>query len=253
METPGPAACRPRPCILSTFLWDTLIFPPVRLAGRIVFALYFRGRILRDQPAPSDGPFILVGNHTSILDGILVHGVSRRALRIFVAAEWVAWAPLRLLFRIMGAIPVDRDRRNPDSFEAAVAALERGEPVALFPEGGIREDGTLGPFRHGAARLALRTGAPVVPSAIIGSHRAQPWPRPLPRPSRITIRSGEILRFPAASEGRLRPEDVAAATDRIREAMRRLIERGHDARSVAPSPALGGDPASRGAERSGES
>lgn len=204
-----------------------MIFPPARAVGWILFAAYFRGRILREGPAPGKGPFILVGNHSSVLDGILIHGISRRPLRIFVAAEWVDWPPLRPLFRIMGAIPVDRDRRNHDSFDAAVAALERGEAVALFPEGGIRDDGTLGPFRHGAARLALRTGAPVMPSAIIGSYEAQPWPRKLPRPARITIRSGAPLRFPAVPDGRPPHEELAAATERIRDAMRRLLEHGH--------------------------
>lgn len=206
-----------------------MIFPPTRVAGRIAFALYFRGRILRERPAPRKGPFILVGNHSSILDGILIHGVSPRPLRIFVAAEWVDWAPMRAFFRIMGAIPVDRSRRNPDSFDAAVAALRRGEAVALFPEGGIRDNGTLGPFRHGAARLALRTGAPVIPSAIIGSYAAQPWPRKLPRPARITIRSGEPLVFPKVPEAHPPHEPLAAATERIRDAMQRLLELGHGA------------------------
>jgi 1-acyl-sn-glycerol-3-phosphate acyltransferase len=114
--------------------------------------------------------------------------VSRRPLRIFVAAEWVDWAPLRSLFRIMGAIPVDRDRRNPSVAGRRRRGARRGEAVALFPEGGIRPDGTLGPLRHGAARLALRTGAPVVPAAIIGSYDAQPWPRKIPR--RRASRSG---------------------------------------------------------------
>ena len=204
-----------------------MIFPPARLAGLAAFAVYFRGRILRDARAPIEGPFILVGNHVSILDGILIHGVSRRPLRIFVAAEWVDWAPLRALFRIMGAIPVDRDRRNPRSLDSAVAALERGEPVALFPEGGIRPDGTLGPLRHGAARLALRTGAPVVPAAIIGSYEAQPWPRKVPRPARITIRSGTPLTFPVTPDGLPPREALAAASERIREAIAALIARGH--------------------------
>ena len=236
---PGPATRRPRPRILSTFLWDRVILPPARIAGLVAFAGYVRGRIHRDLPPPGEGPFILVANHVSILDGILIHGVSSRPLRIFVAAEWVDWAPLRPLFRIMGAIPVDRDRRNPASFDTAVAALERGEAVALFPEGGIRLDGTLGSFRHGAARLALRTGAPVIPAVIIGSYEAQPWPRRIPRPARITIRSGEPLRF-ARADGRPSHEQLASVTSRLRKAMERLHERGHDGRGQsadAPDPA----------------
>jgi len=215
--------------------------------GRIFFAAYFRGRILRDAPVPREGPLILVGNHSSVLDGILIHGVSRRPLRIFVAAEWVNWAPLRALFRTMGAIPVDRVRRNPESVDAAVAALARGEAVALFPEGGIREEGSLGPFRLGAARLALRTGAPVLPAAIIGSHEAQPWPHKLPRPRRITIRSGEILSF-GAVDPRPAHGDLAAATEQIRDAMAGLIARGHgraeaprEAPREAPAPPPGAD------------
>jgi 1-acyl-sn-glycerol-3-phosphate acyltransferase len=145
-------------------------------------------------PVPGTGPLIVVANHTSILDGILIHAVTRRPLRIFVAAEWVTWWPLRPLFRIMGAIPVDRERRNPAALDRAIDALERGDVVAIFPEGGIQVSGRLGVFRNGASRLAFRTGAPVLPCAIIGSFEALPWPRRLPRPLRITVRRGEALR-----------------------------------------------------------
>ena len=169
---------------------------------------------------------ILVANHASLLDGVLIHASCRRPLRIFIAGEWADWWPIRRLARVMGAIRVERDRANPDAFGAALAAIERGDAVALFPEGGIQAGGGLGSFRNGAARLALRTGAPVFPCAIIGSFDALPWPRRFPRPRRITVRCGQPLRFSAPS-GRASLNDFAAVSEKIREAVRGLILLGH--------------------------
>ena len=229
METPDRLDAG-RPHTLNTFLWDRLIFPPVRAVGRLVFALYFRGRIRRDHPPPRTGAVILVGNHNSILDGILIHGVSRRPApdlrRRRVGRMGAAASAVRDHGRPLGRPGPSQSRFVRRSGGRAPAGRSR----RAVPGRGHPPDGTLGPLRHGAARLALRTGAPVLPAAIIGSYQAQPWPQRLPRPSRITIRSGELLRFPSPADARPHPEVLAAATERIREAMRGLLDRGHDAR-----------------------
>lgn len=213
--------------LLSTLVYDWIVYPILRSVGRPLFTLYFRGRVKRAENIPRRGPAILIANHTSILDGILIHAVTRRPLRIFVAAEWVDWLPLRPLFSSMGVIRVERDRRNPEALESAVEALERGDVVALFPEGGIQSTGRLAHFKNGAARLALRTGAPIVPCAIVGSFDAMPWPKKLPRPRRITIRSGPAIREEAvpASE-RVLPDVLTALSTKLRRSVQELIARG---------------------------
>jgi len=203
------------------------LFPPVRLAAGVLFSFYFRGRVIQTTQFPRRGPAIIVANHASTLDGVLIHAVCRRPLRVLVAAEWVEWWLLRFVFRSIGAIPVDRERRNPNALEGAIAALESGDSVALFPEGGIQEGGVLGAFRHGASRLALRTGAPVFPCAIVGSLEALPWPRIVPRRARITVRCGEPVQFPAIPEGRIPADALASATAQIRAAVAELLALGH--------------------------
>ena len=199
----------------------------LRLIGRALYRVYFRGRADSLVPIPRSGPVILVANHTSLLDGILIHIVSRRPLRIFIAEEWADWWPMQPLFRTMGLIRVDRDRRNAEALEAAVAALQREDAVALFPEAGIQASGELGPFRHGAARLALRTGAPVFPCAIIGSFEAMPWPKRVPRPRRITVRCGHPIRFSPLQGGKLPAEALSSVTEQIRKAVQEMIALGH--------------------------
>ena len=191
--------------------------------GMGVFYSYVRLRIFNREHVPREGPVILIANHTSLLDGILIHAPTWRPLRIFVAAEWAAWWPVRGLFRLAGPIVVDREKTNPEAFEAALEALARGDAVSLFPEGGIQVGDGVGAFRPGAARLAFRSGAPVVPIAIIGARSALPWERVLPRPRPITIRCGAPLRFQARADGKASTDEMVAATAMMREAMVRLL------------------------------
>lgn len=212
---------------MSTFFYDRLLYPVLRLVGWPILVVYFRGRVKRFEAVPRHGPAILVANHTSLLDGILIHAVTRRPLRIFVAAEWVDWLPVRWFFATMGVIRVQRDRRNPAALESAIAALERGDLVALFPEGGIQTSGRLGPFKNGVARLAYRTGAPIIPCAIVGSFQAMPWPRKLPRPRRITVRSGRAIHIPPlGTKEKLVPEALTSVASDVRSAVRDLLEQG---------------------------
>ena len=204
------------------------MYPPLRLLGRVLFTIYFRGRIKCDVPPPRRGPAIFVANHNSLLDGVLIHGVIVRPLRVFIAEEWARWWPIRGLTQSLGAIRVTQGRSNTAAFEAALRALETGDAVTLFPEGGIQRDGTLGRFRYGAARLTLATGAPIFPCAIIGSYEALPWPRRFPRPRRITLRCGAPLRFPVRTREDLSPELLTDTTQQIHDAVQALLARGHN-------------------------
>jgi len=210
---------------LAPFFYDRLIFPPLRLIGQALLRLYFGLRVERAEAVPDSGAIILVANHASLLDGVVIHGAVWRPLRVLVAAEWAEWGPVRPLFRLIAAIPVARENRaNAHAIEAAAEALGRGQALALFPEGALQEDGRLAPFRRGAARLAYRTGAPILPCAIVGAFEAMPWPKVVPRPRRITLRSGRLLRFATRDGGAPSQGELDAATSEVRDAVRRLLE-----------------------------
>lgn len=150
------------------------------LAGLLgmVAATVSRVRISRQHRTTRlpDGPVIVVANHTSVADGVLLAITGRRlgrSLRM-LATGGVFRAPvLGPVLRRLGFIPVLRGTDSAaDSLEAAAEALAAGEAVALFPEGRITRDPHFWPERSktGAVRLALRTGAPLVPVAMVGAH-----------------------------------------------------------------------------------
>jgi 1-acyl-sn-glycerol-3-phosphate acyltransferase len=119
---------------------------------------------------PESGPAILVANHISGLDPLLLIAASRRPLRFIIASEQYHRFGLTWLFRAVGCIPVDRKGRPERAFRAALKALEEGEVVALFPHGTIHLDSD--PPRRlkpGAVRLAQLADCPITPVRIEGA------------------------------------------------------------------------------------
>ncbi len=125
-----------------------------------------------DLPLPKTGPAIVVSNHISGLDPLVMIACSRRPLRFLIAREQYRRFGLTWLFRAAGCIPVDRERSPEKALRQAFKALRKGEVVALFPHGKIHLDSD--PPRRtkaGAARLAVISKAPVVPLRIRGVAR----------------------------------------------------------------------------------
>ncbi|HEX8073474.1 MAG TPA: 1-acyl-sn-glycerol-3-phosphate acyltransferase [Thermoleophilaceae bacterium] len=160
---------------------------------------------------PRTGPVILAANHRSFLDPFLV-GLCLRRPVYFVAKEelfrrrWQGW-----LLNALGAFPIRRGGSDEQAVETSKAILARGDAVVIFPEGTRIREGALGSPKRGVGRLALETGAPVVPIAIAGSERARRgW---LIRPVKVRVRCGRPLTFPRV--GAASPSLAAAVTARI--------------------------------------
>ena len=118
-------------------------------------------------PLPQQGPALLVANHVSGLDPMMMIAASRRPVRFIIASEQYHRFGLHWLFRLGGCIPVDRKTRDDSAFQAALQALQRGEVVGLFPQGRIPNRGE--PplrIRRGVARLASLSQAPVYPMTV---------------------------------------------------------------------------------------
>ena len=121
---------------------------------------------------PEEGPAILICNHVSFVDPLVIAAASRRPIR-FVMDHRIHRTPLvGFVFRHMNAIPIapakDDAAMMEAAFEAVAHALEAGELVAIFPEGRITDTGELYPFRPGVQRIVARTPVPVVPMALQG-------------------------------------------------------------------------------------
>ncbi|HXG67951.1 MAG TPA: lysophospholipid acyltransferase family protein [Blastocatellia bacterium] len=162
---------------------------------RIFFSVEYHGI----ENVPLTGPAIIAGNHPSYLDPILVALPVRRRIR-FMAWDALFKVPLLgPLIRALGAFPVDiRKGRGEAAFLRAVEVLKRGEALGIFPEGQRSEQGPMGELRAGVARLALETGAPIVPVTIGGASRAWPRWKLLPRPAKIIVRYHKPILLSAA-------------------------------------------------------
>ncbi len=127
-------------------------------------------------------------------------------------------------FRSVGAIAVDRSggRAALDALDTSAAVLERGGVFAIHPEGTRSPDGRLYRGRTGVARLAMRTGAPVVPVAILGTDRVQPRGQAVPKPGRIGLRIGPPMDFRGRGDGVPRGKAARQVTDEIMEAIQGL-------------------------------
>ena len=149
---------------------------------------YFQLRVEGLQHIPREGGAILAGNHPNVLDGILLLIVCPRPVRFLVAEELFFHPLLHGFFVGMDCIPVYRTKtHNGEALREAVAALERGEVVGIFPEGTTSDLGRMRSIRKGVGLLALRTGVPVVPLGIWGSAAAYPIGTRVPRPRPVAL------------------------------------------------------------------
>jgi 1-acyl-sn-glycerol-3-phosphate acyltransferase len=143
--------------------------------------LYFRMHILGADCIPREGPAIVAPNHKSFWDSFFIGVCTRRHVRFMAKMELIEARYGRLLVRL-GAFPVRRGQADEDALETARVILREGGLLALFPEGTrIRDPENLGHPRRGAGRLALETGAPLVPCAITGTEKIFRGGFPVPR------------------------------------------------------------------------
>ena len=157
------------------------------------------------------GPLILAANHRSFLDPFIIGCCLRRPI-YFVAKQELFDNRLQGWFlNCLGAFPVRRGESDEESVATALALLERGEAVVIFPEGTRIRHGSVDRPRRGVGRLALESGAPVVPVAVTGSeHARRGW---VFRPVKVRVRCGRPLTFPRADEPS--PALAEAVTNRI--------------------------------------
>jgi 1-acyl-sn-glycerol-3-phosphate acyltransferase len=175
------------------------------------FLVYFRMNRIGREHIPAEGPLIIAANHRSFLDPFVIATMSRRPMHYVAKKEmfkrpWLAW-----ILHTLGAFPVDRGAGDGDMIQTAKAILARGDVVLMFPEGTRTRPGALGKPKRGVGRIALETGAPVVPVAVIGTEAVRRGWRI--RPHKVRIRAGRPLRYPKLEVPS--PALAGAVTDRI--------------------------------------
>jgi len=214
---------RPRELFDRYYVWarthnSDWVYTLARLLLSPFCMLAFRTRC-RDAPhVPGRGAAILAPNHFSALDHFFCGLYLRRRVR-FMAKSQLFRGALAWILRHGGAFPVQRGRHDEQAIATALEILAQGGVVVIYPEGGRSRDGRIAEHaRAGVGRLALESGAPVVPVAIHGSEHARNWKR-LEFP-RVQVRYGEPLRFERLADSS--HEAQQAVADEVLGAVREL-------------------------------
>ncbi|MEO9090870.1 MAG: 1-acyl-sn-glycerol-3-phosphate acyltransferase, partial [Rhodanobacter sp.] len=182
----------------------------------------YRVRVEGMQHLPEEGPAVLVCNHISFMDALLLMANLRRPVR-FVMYYKIFNAPLlSFVFRTAKAIPIAGHKQDPavlqQAWDAIDAALADGELVCVFPEGGLTLDGAVAPFRSGVETILARRPVPVVPMALRGLWGSV-WSRRDSRLGRMRLPRRFRARVELVVDAPLPPQHVTAATleARVRE------------------------------------
>ncbi|OBG68014.1 MULTISPECIES: 1-acyl-sn-glycerol-3-phosphate acyltransferase [unclassified Mycobacterium] len=167
-----------------------------------LLALLGRPKVEGLEHIPSSGPAILASNHLAVMDSFYLPLVVRRRITFLAKAEYFTGTGLkgwfqRWFFTAVGQVPIDRT--DADSAQAALTTAERllsqGKLLGMYPEGTRSPDGRLYKGKTGLARLALHTGVPVIPVAMIGTNVVNPPGTNMLRFGRVTVRFGKPMDF----------------------------------------------------------
>ena len=194
-----------------------------RLAPRIAQACnrlfcrtYHKVQTQSPVQLPRTGPAILVCNHVSGLDPLLVQSACPRLIIWMMAREYYDLRSLTWLYKIVEAIPVDRSGRDLSATRAALRALNEGRVVGIFPEGKIETSQDLLPFQTGVAMIAIKTKVPVYPAYLDGTQRGREMVDAVVHPNRATINFGPPVDFARDSTSKAALEN---ATEKIKQAV----------------------------------
>src|ERR671915_544356 len=212
------------------------VYDAVRVILTPYLLLFYRARCIDSYHVLADGPVIIAPNHFSFLDHFFVGVYLRRKVH-FMAKSQLFRRPLQFIFTHGGVFPVRRGHHDEEGFKTAHTVLARGDIVVMYAEAGRSRSGELGKPRHGLGRLALESGAPVVPTAIAGAERARNWKR-LQFP-KVTVQFGEPIRFEQVPEPTKEQAQEASELvfDRVRVLHGRLRTEGRRAAVRAPRAA----------------
>ncbi len=206
----------------------------LRFSAWIVANIVYRLRLIGDCNIPEEGAGVIVSNHVSFVDWLLIASASPRPVRFVMDASFMKILIIAFLFRDAKVIPIASAREDNQllekAFDRIAEQLEEGEIVCIFPEGRITSDGEIAPFRLGIDRILARSPVPVVPIAIRGmwgSYFSRFGGEAMSRPfrrwfSRIEVHVGQAIPADAANARSLAIEVATLAGQEPPEAFEEL-------------------------------
>jgi 1-acyl-sn-glycerol-3-phosphate acyltransferase len=219
----------PRPRGHSTF--GRCLYSVLWIVSRALGVSMFGVRTRFAEPLPDCGGLIVLSSHQSHLDPLLLGLACDRRLSSLARSSLYACKPFGFIITALDAVPIDRNASAVAAMKTVIKRLEDGAAVIIFPEGTRTATGRLGEIKSGFALIAKKAKVPIVPVAIVGAWECWPKTRLLPRPGRIRLEFGRVIR----------PEEIAALDDRtlVAECTQQLTELDAQARSVRAIAAPG--------------
>ena len=203
--------------------------------GRVFFqfiaVLLFHVRISGREHVPAKGGALLATNHQSMLDPWMIGIALKRQIHYMARESLFRGGVVQYLFERTNAFPIRRGRADSGAMRDALARLEKGYLVNIFPEATRTTDGSIGAVAAGVAIIVRRARVPVIPVVVEGAFEAWPRGRKLPRPSPIRIRYGPPIPFSELAE--LSPDDIALRIRREFIKLQGQLRSAHTGQSIA--------------------
>ncbi len=200
-------------------------YTAVRILVSLPTLLVYRVRAIGLKNVPREGPLVLASNHFSQMDHFFIGLYLRRKVRFMAKSQMFGPPVLTYVYKHGGVFPIRRGNRDEEALKTAYMLLDQGEMLLVYAEGGRSRSQELGEPKSGIGRIALESGAPVVPVAIHGSAAVRKWKKL--RFPKVTVQFGEPLVFEVEpGPSRERQLEVAAALfDRVRAMYEELSTR----------------------------
>lgn len=185
---------------------------------------YCRMSVSGQEFIPKDGPFVLAPVHRSYIDTPIASGCTRRRLRFMGKDTLWKRQPFNWVLSALGAFPVTRGSADREAVMRAIAVLQSGEPLVLFPEGERKSGPVVQPLMDGAAYVACKAGVPIVPVGIGGSERVLGKGAKFLAPRKLVVLIGEPIRPAVAVNGRMPRAEVKEVSKQLHSRLQDLFD-----------------------------